>query len=493
MSPVEQLARWLAEDGRTVALQSCRGRGESEGEFRAFADEASDGRGALRWIAEQPWCDGELVLLGLGYSAFTAWAALAEARAPIAALVTGFGARDPYAWLYPGGVLQLEAALALAARLDGRAGYEPTQLDLERAARHRPLRECDRVALRELAAYRDWIAHPRRDAWWRERTPALPDALPRALFVNGWYECSLPAAYADFAAIAARAAERGLPAPAPLFGPWSAAPLPRDQRSRRGSDLAAIARAVLAFVARAVGVPSARPHAGRVFALGAGWREAAQWPPARAVERTFYLRSDGRANSVAGDGRLADEPGEERADAFAADPADPVPSLGGAAVSGVAGAVDQRPVESRGDVLCFTSDPLDGAIELAGHIRLVLHLEADDRERDTSAKLVSVAADGAARWLAQGAARSAPGATEVEIDLVAAAARLDAGMRLRIEVAGSSLPRFARSDGDDAPFPRTIRHGRAHPSALHFQALAADEAGPPARADGPVTSQRGAA
>ena len=84
-SPVERLARWLAEDGRTVAIQTCRGRGDSEGEFRAFADEAADGGVALRWMADQPWFDGELVLLGAGYSAFTAWAALSAATVPIAA------------------------------------------------------------------------------------------------------------------------------------------------------------------------------------------------------------------------------------------------------------------------------------------------------------------------------------------------------------------------------------------------------------------------
>src|SRR5262249_52267525 len=158
--------------------QSCRGRGDSEGEFRPFADEIADGGDALRWVASQPWFDGELVLLGAGYSAFAAWAALSTATAPVAAIAAVVGARDPYAWLYRGGVLQLEAALALAARLDGRAGHDPLALDLARAARHRPLGECDRVALRELAPYREWIAHPERDAWWRERTPALPESPP---------------------------------------------------------------------------------------------------------------------------------------------------------------------------------------------------------------------------------------------------------------------------------------------------------------------------
>jgi uncharacterized protein len=482
-TPLQRLARWLAEDGRTVVIQSCRGRNESEGEFRPFAGEVGDGGDALRWIAEQPWFDGELVLLGLGYSAFTAWATLwAAARVPasfaqraegarrpvVRALVVGFGARDPYAWLHPGGALQLEAALALAARLDGRIGHDPSTLDFARAARHRPLAECDRVALRELPAFRDWLAHPERDAWWSERTPALPDPLPRALFVNGWYECALPAAYADYEVAGARSAQRGDPAPELLLGPWGAAPVARARAAR---DVAELARKVARFVANAVGARPARDLPARVFVRGAGWREALRWPPAAARECTLFLAGDGSANSVAGDGRLAEQAGEERADTFVADPADPVPSLGGASVGSVAGALDQRAVERRGDVLCFTSDPLPAPIEIAGRVQLVLHAPALSRD-DTCAKLVSVEPDGVARWLAEGVARAGSDASEIAIELGAAAVRVAAGARLRVEVAGSSLPRFARPEpGDRAPRVRTVYHGGARPSALRFQAL----------------------
>jgi putative CocE/NonD family hydrolase len=454
-NPIEKLGRWLAEDGRTVAIQSCRGRDASEGEFRPFADEVADGDCALRWLADQPWFDGKqgglqgLVLLGLGYSAFTAWAALSAASAQVAALVTGFGARDPYAWLYPGGVLQLEAALALAARLDGRIGFEPAALDLERAARHRPLGECDRVALRELTAFRSWLEHPRRDAWWSERTPALPDRLPRALFVSGWYECALSAAYADFEAAAKRAAESDLNAPALVLGPWGAAPLPREERTRGTRDIAEVARSVLRFVAHAVGARPVRDLPRRVFVRGAGWRELGQWPPEAASDHTLYLRGGGRANSLDGDGRLApDPPGDDRADTFVADPADPVPSLGGAAVAGVAGPVDQRAVERRGDVLCFTSEPLVEALELSGRVVLTVHTGNVAGPDDTSAKLVAVEPGGAARWLCEGITRAVPGtaADAVEIDLGVAGVRLAAGTQLRLELAASSVPRFARPE-----------------------------------------------
>jgi putative CocE/NonD family hydrolase len=149
-----------------------------------------------------------------------------------------------------------------------------------------------------------------------------------------------------------------------------------------------------------------------------------------------------------------------------------VPSLGGAAVTGTAGAVDQEEVERRGDVLCFTSDPLPAALELAGRVSLTLHAPVSAPVDDLCAKLVAVEPDGSARWLAEGIARAESGADVLAVELGAAAVRLRAGTRLRVDVAGSSLPRFARSEpGDRAPRVRTVYHGAERPSALRFQAL----------------------
>ncbi|HKA15962.1 MAG TPA: CocE/NonD family hydrolase, partial [Myxococcota bacterium] len=282
---------------------------------------------------------------------------------------------------------------------------------------------------------------------------------------------SFPAAYADFEALSALSAERGAAAPELLLGPWGAAPVPRAERVRGTRDIPEVARALLRFVARAVGARPIRDLPARVFVRGAGWRDASRWPPAASRERTLYLGGDGRANTAGGDGRLAREPGGDRADSFVADPADPVPSLGGAAVGGVAGAVDQRPVEERGDVLCFTGEPLESALELAGRVRVTLYGEGSANAGHTSAKLVAVEPGGAARWLAEGIARARPGAELCEIELGAAGARLAAGTRLRVEVAGSSVPRFARGEGDASPRACAVYHGRARPSALRFRAL----------------------
>jgi len=467
-----RLARWLAEDGRTVLLQSCRGRGRSEGEFRPFLDEIADGGDALRWATSAPGSDPAVVLVGTGYAAFTAWAAAAGDGARVAGIAAGFGARDPYAWLYPDGVFQLEVALALAARLDGREGFEPDRLDLARAGRHRPLAECDRVAVRELAAFRDWLAHPERDDWWEMRTPALPDAAPPALFVGGFYEGSLRAAQADYRILARRAAESGTSPPSLVLGPWGTAPLARRRRDRHARPLAEIARAVLGFAARIAGAPGGRERPARVYVRGLGWREDSTWPSPSAGPCTLHLRGDGPANSERGAGRLAAAPpGDEPADRLTADPADPVPSLGGVVVGGEAGPVDPTPVSRRADVLCFTGDPLPAPLELAGGASLRLHVGETIEGDLTCAKLVALAPDGAAEWLCEGAVREATrDGAALHVDLGPAAVRLPAGTRLRVEVAGSSRPRFAGPEGGP-PRRRVVYHDAQRPSALQFDAL----------------------
>ncbi len=453
-NPLEHIATWLAEDGRNVVLQNCRGRGASEGEFEPFVDEVADGAAVLAWLAKQPELEGPVVLVGLGYAAYTAWATAAHPD-DLAGLAVGFGARDPYAWLHGGGILRLETALALAARLEGRDGIEPDSLDLGRAARHRPLRECDRVAVRTLPAYRTWLDHPERDAWWEARTPALVPAA-KTLHFSGWGDPALPAILADHDTLVSHAASSAL-----SIGPWGAIPQRRRDEWPSLRPMRAIAPTLLRFVADAVG-ESVPPVKTRVFVLGEGWQDARPWPPPRATERTLFLHSDGNANTSSGDGVLApDAPGDEPEDAFVQDPADPAPSATRAGADPGA----------RGDVLCFTAPTLEHPLELAGRVTANAFVAATT-PFDLFARLVAVGADGAKRMLCESGVRRTEAATDaVEIDLGAVAARLRSGDRLRLEVAGAAAPRFAPSERHTSPARIALHHDAERPSALHFHAV----------------------
>ncbi|MEK9613378.1 MAG: CocE/NonD family hydrolase, partial [Flavobacteriaceae bacterium] len=89
------------------------------------------------------------------------------------------------------------------------------------------------------------------------------------------------------------------------------------------------------------------------------WQSSEEWPPKNTTLKTFYLNSNGKANSRFGDGRLTNKKDRsgKTADSFYYDPMDPVNSYGGGvcctgnAVQG--GAFDQQEMEKREDLLVY--------------------------------------------------------------------------------------------------------------------------------------------
>ena len=104
----------------------------------------------------------------------------------------------------------------------------------------------------------------------------------------------------------------------------------------------------------------------QIFVMGSDtWRTEADWPLPDTTYTRYYLHSDGRANTAHGTGMLSrDEPSDESEDVYLYDPRQPVPTVGGATflpgamVAANSGPRDQRTVEMRSDVLCYTSAPL---------------------------------------------------------------------------------------------------------------------------------------
>ena len=89
----------------------------------------------------------------------------------------------------------------------------------------------------------------------------------------------------------------------------------------------------------------------------------------------------------------------------------PAPTYGGAHLGGVpslfeVGVQDQRAVEARGDVLVYTSDPIERDTEVTGHVELELWAVTSAADTDWTAKLVDVYPDGQARNVCDGVVRA---------------------------------------------------------------------------------------
>jgi len=202
----------------------------------------------------------------------------------------------------------------------------------------------------------------------------------------------------------------------------------------------------------------------------AEWRGLPSWPP-DTTEQVWFLQPGG--------GLVAEAPATGAAPSrFTYDPADPTPAVGGRIVNpAMAGRRDNRRLESRADVLTFTSGVLAQPIEVLGRPVVELAHGTDNPHADVFVRLCEVHPDGRSINISDGFVRLGPGHMRrpLTIELETVAHRFASGSRLRMQVSGGAHPRFARNlgTGEDpatgtalAPSRRSIGHGADEASRL---------------------------
>ncbi len=475
-------AQRFAERGYQVIVQDTRGRFDSEGEFVPFKDEARDGRATCDWIARQEWFDGNLGMWGQSYGGYVQWAVAPDAPEYFKAMVPSIAGSQLTP--YTGSAFALEAMLRWIANLNqpGNAAqrviasliriFDPSAQDrvVLPAANHLPIGEADAwVTGKPVPYYREWLRdeNANQDAsYWqavyfgrqmeRVRVPTH--------FVSGWYDILLWQLLDDYAKL--RAAGQ---TPYLTIGPWKHLDLEcAFETLRTGLDW---------FDAN---LKNRRRHlraqSVRVFVMGANeWREFDAFPPPATATR-FYLRAQKQLTLEKPDALYAP-------DHYRYDPADPTPVLSGAIYSARAGAVDNRVLEARADVLTYTTLPLADNCDIIGRVRAELFVRSSLPYADFYARVCDVYPDGRSLNVCDGLVRIQPGIGQVEadgtvrieIDLWATAQRFARGHCIRLQVSSGAHPRWARNLGTGESLAtattmrvaeQTLYHDAAHPSAL---------------------------
>ena len=492
--------RAFVEHGYAVVAQDVRGRYESEGVFQPLRQEGPDGDDTLNWIGRQPWSNGKIGMIGGSYRGIVQWEAAVLNNPHLKAIFPVVSGWDDYLdrFYSKGGALKLGQRLEWMAENLKVPEYRP---DFSRYTLHLPLRTADIAATgRASEMYQAAMNHPAYDGFWRSistREQIQKVRIP-VFSVGGWYDNF---AESDLEAYAALRKATGLSRI--LIGPWPHNMSykfggvdfgPESQVPVRGLQFQWFDQWLMGKDSRLMSLPPMR-----LFVMGANkWREERDWPPPEARPRTFYLKSGGRANSLDGDGALADKPSAGGAqDRFTYDPRDPVPTRGGAVCCNPRvfpwGPMDQRALERRTDVLVYTTKPLKRDLEALGPVQVVLWASTSARDTDFTAKLVDVLPDGSARNLSDGILRlryrdslekpqpAAPGAIyRITIDAGVTGNVFLKGHRIRLEVSSSNFPRFDRNPNtggriaDETRLLRatqTIYHDREHPSQLILMSM----------------------
>lgn len=510
----------LLRAGYAVAWQDCRGRFRSDGDFLPMLDEPSDGADAIEWVARQPWCDGNVGTYGASYLGFTQLASPSQDPPSLKAIAPAATSSDYYTapWYSPGGALSwhlvqfwptmIAATNAQRALADGNGDREVFAELMARMvdpkAHLAVPRECAGIA-EHAPWWREWLRHPSRDRFWQDLSivdQAEKMSVP-ALHVVGWFDLMVGATvrtYREFRARAATADARN--GQRLVIGPWDhmsfdAAYPDRQFPMDAGALYSNLTQTYIDFYDRWLrGRDSDTGAPVRIFVMGIDqWRDEEAWPLPGTEYVDYYLSSRKGANTEDGDGLLTTAPPRAGgSDLFVYDPADPVPTLGGrmllhAAANG-SGPADQRRVEARPDVLCFTSAELAEPLEVTGHVALTLYAHSSAVDTDFTAKLVDACPDGRALYLTDGIVRARyreslakprlldPGTTyELFIDMSVTSNVFLPGHRIRLEVSSSNFLRYDRNTNtggaiadevlaDATTATNTVLFGPAHRTRL---------------------------
>ena len=507
---------WYARHGYAVLVQDSRGRYASEGEFYPLRLDGEDGFDTIEWCAAQPWCDGTVGSYGFSIPGINQLLT-AHLRPP--ALKTAIPAFYPSGmhdgFLYFGGALSMATLAQWAVVIAADAALRKGDLDVmpEIVAADQlsgnwhpgtPMKETPFFSTPDsLPFIADYLAHPAQDDYWKEWfLPPRRDAIDiPCLHISGWYDSFITKTIENYEAFsAADRAEHRL-----LIGPWYHIPWTQQVgaidygwEARNFVDDYQIAW----FDAQLKGDRSkldALP-AVRLFVTGANeWRDYDAWPLAGTSAEPWYLHSDGRANSLSGDGAVSRQvPGEEGADFFIYSPEAPVESIGGHSCClpdrAPMGPADQRPVEYRNDVLVYSSAPLDAPLFIAGYVNAVLFAASSAVDTDFTVKLCDVAPDGMAINITEGIIRARYRESlerevmmepneiyQFAISVGVACHRFQAGHRVRIEVSSSNFPHFDRNPNNGKPFGdddvmvtacQTVFHDSVRPSHIELPVVA---------------------
>ncbi len=468
-------ARLYAARGYHVVLQSVRGTFGSGGEFEPMVNEAADGADTVAWLREQPWFTGRFATVGLSYLGFTQWALLLDPPPELAAAIVTVGPHDFNASVWGTGSFAVHDFLGwsdLVSRQEDpvriRAALRQLQArrKVARAAAEVPMGAGARTLLGAGAPwFESWIEHSEPDhPFWKSLRfgEALERVRVPVLLIGGWQDIFLKQTLQQYGQLRGRDVDVAL-----TVGPWT-----HTEMLTKG--LATSARESLDWLnAHLGGAPGPRrPGRVRIYITGLNkgqaWRNLNDWPPA-TTERALYLRPGGHLGETA----PTDLEGLAPA-TFRYHPADPTPTTGGPLLSPNGGYRDDSRLASRDDVLAFTSLTLTRDLHVYGNPVVELSHTSDNPHVDLFVRVSEVSEAGGrgrSRNVSDGyrRLRAAPEtmADTVRIELDGIAHRFRAGSRIRVLIAGSWFPRYARHLGTEEPL-LTGRQTKPANHAVHY-------------------------
>jgi putative CocE/NonD family hydrolase len=495
-------AEMYVKRGYAYVEQDCRGRNDSQGEWDPFVHEINDGYDTLDWIAQQPWCDGNVGMIGASYGGFVQWAAAASHHPALKCIVPQVSPpADAMRNLpYDDGIFLLRSNTWWGNIVRQKRADMSGVLRNPKGFSTLPLSKVDNEVIgHDLPFFNRWLERTTHADWkgWSFYGEFNRITVP-ALHISGWWDGDEIGTSLNWEAMrAAKRTDQWL-----IYGPWAHG----FNISTKFGDVdygdSAVVDLDTLYVRwfdswlkrKDVGI-NAVPRV-QAFVTGANkWVTGGDWPLPESREQTFYLSAGGPATGEQSQGRLvATPPAEQRPTIYTYDPAkDEVPpEMLDPELATPTTRVDE--FLSRKDALIFKTEPLAKPLTIAGPYEVELHFRSSALDTDFFVTFVDIDEKGAMRVFGQSGKIKAsylngfdkqvpltPGKTYVaRIRPWDSAHELKAGHRLGLVITSSMFPEYARNLGTAEPIKdatrmveqtNTILHNAQHPSCIRLRVL----------------------
>lgn len=422
----------LLNEGYMVAIQETRSAKDQEGKTLPYYSDGwgneQDGYDTVKYLAHSPYTNGKVGTVGTSALGITQLLMAPTAPPGLQAQYVSFATSDLFHHgLYEGGELckdQVEKWLALYAR--------------------------------HPDVYRIIYTQPEYNNYWAgfNMLPHASQCQTPILHLGGWYDVFLRGTLSAFSQIQAHGGEGAKGKQKLVIGPWThlwpfnpklgefdypiaslEPPFDFTTKNWFAAHLKGDSTKLPPVLYYVMGTFDGTPSSGNV------WKTAEEWPVPHKL-KALYFSEGSRLQETAED--------HAKSYSYTYDPANPIETNGGRNLFLPSGPIDQKPIESREDLLVFTSEPLKEDLEITGQIQAILYVDTDAEDTSFSVRLTDVYPDGKSLLIADGITRlshadSSSQPKEITVDLASTSIVFAKGHQIRLIVSSSNYPRFEKN------------------------------------------------
>jgi len=418
-----------------VFITDWRGRFASSGAKKTKSNNATDGYDVVEWIAKQVWSNGKIGTYG--------GSALGDVQFKTASL------KPPH--------LVCAVPMVKDYRVDYNTYYFGGEYRKE---------QIESLEFLQFLKTEDILSQPVKNQYWK-KVENLTDLAPTfsipMLLITGWFDHYPDKVIRAFCDIQEKSNPQVRSKHKFIIGPWEHGALGEVKQGSLSfpeaesfDDKEAVR--FMDYHLRGIQNNWDKTPSVRYYQMGEEkWFQAESWKQIPREEVSLYLLPDqklGYSPLVC----------SGFPDSYLYNPSDPTPSFGGKRFSPsnpflISGPQDQREkVESRPDVLVYTSDPLPNDLPINGLIRAEIFISSNQLDTDISVRFCDVDPEGRSILMAEGIQRARfrnslekeellvpEQIYKINIELQNLALTVLKGNRIRVIVSSASYPIFERN------------------------------------------------